>query len=632
MTKQSKGSGAKLISRLKELMRQRGWSQKELAGRVGVCQSTIGRILTHDKVSGGGISEETRKKVDDFLRQQGKETRNVNAEAPLHEILQEQRRLDMSYETLEKKLQAETRLATVVFLDLVWSTGYRCKHGGVKALRKAHRHNLVVSEHIARHDGRVVKWLGDGVMGVFEGDKHAWRGFRAALDAIKALCDENRAKHADPRDEERIITRVGLCSGEVHFLTVPNSSTKTGKPGITQPVTLKDPIGTPADLSARLQSLAGDEVVLMDLPTFEQVFEGGLTDLPERLVELRTDHARETTYHPRTAACWAKDDCLEFAPVEVAAAPVSDVELCEIAKKQLSGDPHVFVYEPVECNVNGWKKEVKAMAVSHEPCLLPVKQVVYNPPGFALVENKLRAAKKHLRAGKEDEAIRIYEEVHEHDPRDFRANFRLAQYYRKEGSFDKARNHWTAAKKANPKLPRVWALTAVSHIENYLLMTGAPLPPDDPLRNKDPKRELERAIMDFSRAREFASENFDSQLEQYCTCFLATVRLMRGEPEDLTASQKLVEELDHWPSESDMNDILKTIARVLLCAATASPDEIEKAKASMDQASQRVQELQNFSGDVIQPADLDMLAGRVRDRLTAAFARKVRQARPQTMD
>ena len=202
---------------------------------------------------------------------------------PLYDVLQVQQRLFENLGELHRltdRLKDAKTPATVVFFDLVGSTDFRRNYGEERALPKAIRHNLIVSQCIEGQSGHVVKWLGDGVMGVFhgevEGRNHPYRALCAALQGVEHLREYNGAmkKQADYPPDEEVHTRVGLSAGKVHFVTVghdaPLGDLQTPDASIQhrRPFSFCDPLGGCVDLASRLQSFAEMDVTSLTRTRF----------------------------------------------------------------------------------------------------------------------------------------------------------------------------------------------------------------------------------------------------------------------------------------------------------------------------------------------------------------------------
>ena len=166
---------------------------------------------------------------------------------------------------IQEILTEQQKEATIVFFDLVNSSAFRQNYGANEALMKAKTHNIIVSHEIMENGGKVVKWLGDGVMGVFSNDGHIWAGLRAALSAIKSLKKHNKDYYKKKSDSyKHMLTRVGISSGPVQYLSV-----QAEEEGIV--LTSDDPMGDCVDLAARLQSFAETSVILLDKETYKSI-------------------------------------------------------------------------------------------------------------------------------------------------------------------------------------------------------------------------------------------------------------------------------------------------------------------------------------------------------------------------
>src|SRR5688572_6600452 len=86
------------------------------------------------------------------------------SEKPISQLIVERHLKD------SEALLKEAVEGCVMFVDLVGSTDFKQNHSPGEGLAKAHLHNLVVTQQILKCGGRVVKYIGDAVMGFFEGD------------------------------------------------------------------------------------------------------------------------------------------------------------------------------------------------------------------------------------------------------------------------------------------------------------------------------------------------------------------------------------------------------------------------------------------------------------------------------
>lgn len=94
-------------------------------------------------------------------------------------------------------------LATVLFTDIVDSTGRAAELGDGRWRSLLERHDAVVREEVQRHRGRFVKSLGDGALAVFDGPSRA-------IDAASAIRDRLA--------ELGLEIRAGLHTGECEIL------------------------------------------------------------------------------------------------------------------------------------------------------------------------------------------------------------------------------------------------------------------------------------------------------------------------------------------------------------------------------------------------------------------------------
>jgi class 3 adenylate cyclase len=94
-------------------------------------------------------------------------------------------------------------LVTVLFTDLVGSTELLSRAGDDDAQRIFRAHHDLLAETAAAHGGEEVKWLGDGLMVVFD----------SVADALSAAIAMQQAARR-PVEGEQLAIRVGLNAGE----------------------------------------------------------------------------------------------------------------------------------------------------------------------------------------------------------------------------------------------------------------------------------------------------------------------------------------------------------------------------------------------------------------------------------
>jgi class 3 adenylate cyclase/tetratricopeptide (TPR) repeat protein len=98
--------------------------------------------------------------------------------------------------------------ATVLFTDLVGSTELRGRLGEEAAEELRRRHDRLLAEAVERHNGQVVKGLGDGIMATFSGAADAVAAAVAIQQAVDRLSRSGKAPMP-------LAVRVGLSAGDV---------------------------------------------------------------------------------------------------------------------------------------------------------------------------------------------------------------------------------------------------------------------------------------------------------------------------------------------------------------------------------------------------------------------------------
>ena len=101
--------------------------------------------------------------------------------------------------------------ACILFADLVGSTEFKRDHPVIEGLGKTVLHNRLAENAIVQHYGNAVKYLGDGVMGIFRGPDCGRNAISAGLDLILGIDQENKKRGLGfPRD---LNTKVGVHHG-----------------------------------------------------------------------------------------------------------------------------------------------------------------------------------------------------------------------------------------------------------------------------------------------------------------------------------------------------------------------------------------------------------------------------------
>ncbi|MEO9322103.1 adenylate/guanylate cyclase domain-containing protein [Nocardioides sp. C4-1] len=107
------------------------------------------------------------------------------------------------------ELGGETRVASVLFVDLVGSTSYATRHSPAEVVEMLNRFFGVVVDEVDRHHGLVNKFIGDAVLAVFGApvpdDDHAAH----ALAAARAMARRLEA------EVDEVGAGIGVATGEV---------------------------------------------------------------------------------------------------------------------------------------------------------------------------------------------------------------------------------------------------------------------------------------------------------------------------------------------------------------------------------------------------------------------------------
>lgn len=102
-------------------------------------------------------------------------------------------------------LKPEPAHRAIMFTDIVGSTEMTARLGDVAATELVRAHDALVRRALARHNGREVKHLGDGIMASFESTS-------AAVECARAI--QNSFERYNRASAEPIHIRIGLDCGE----------------------------------------------------------------------------------------------------------------------------------------------------------------------------------------------------------------------------------------------------------------------------------------------------------------------------------------------------------------------------------------------------------------------------------
>jgi class 3 adenylate cyclase len=155
-----------------------------------------------------------------------------------------------------REVTGERRHLTVLFCDLVGSTGIAAQLDPEEWRELLAGYHRAAAESITRHGGHVAKYLGDGVMAYFgwpeAHDNDAERAARAGLAILDAI-----AKLNEQPGRPTLAARVGIDSGSVVV------GVGAGKDA--------DVFGDAPNIAARVQEAAAPDTVLLTVDTHRLV-------------------------------------------------------------------------------------------------------------------------------------------------------------------------------------------------------------------------------------------------------------------------------------------------------------------------------------------------------------------------
>jgi class 3 adenylate cyclase/tetratricopeptide (TPR) repeat protein len=167
----------------------------------------------------------------------------------IEEILREKDRLD---QLIKEKFKKQV---TVLFTDICGYTQYMDTKGDIVGRGMLQKHNDIVLPIIEKHEGVIIKTIGDAVMATFSTPLAA---VKASIAIQDGLYEYNRKiEHAD-----RIHVKIGINMGEALMDET-------------------DVFGDAVNVASRIQSQAGKDQILISRNVYEQV--GGSEDILCRL-------------------------------------------------------------------------------------------------------------------------------------------------------------------------------------------------------------------------------------------------------------------------------------------------------------------------------------------------------------
>ncbi|UCD89611.1 MAG: adenylate/guanylate cyclase domain-containing protein, partial [Desulfobacterales bacterium] len=155
------------------------------------------------------------------------------------EILGERERLD---QIIQHKFKKQV---TILFTDICGYTQYMETRGDISGRAMLQKHNNIVMPAIERHEGVVIKTIGDAVMATFSSPLQA---VKASVNIQKGLYEHNRKAE----DSDKICVKIGINTGEALMDEA-------------------DVFGDAVNVAARIQSQAGKDQILISRTVYDQV-------------------------------------------------------------------------------------------------------------------------------------------------------------------------------------------------------------------------------------------------------------------------------------------------------------------------------------------------------------------------
>jgi class 3 adenylate cyclase/tetratricopeptide (TPR) repeat protein len=155
------------------------------------------------------------------------------------EILGERERLDQII------LEKFKKQVTILFTDICGYTQYMETRGDISGRAMLQKHNNIVMPAVERHEGVVIKTIGDAVMATFPSSQLA---VKASVDIQKGLNEYNLKAEAS----NEIHVKIGINTGEAIMDEA-------------------DVFGDAVNVAARIQSQAGKDQILVSRSVYDQV-------------------------------------------------------------------------------------------------------------------------------------------------------------------------------------------------------------------------------------------------------------------------------------------------------------------------------------------------------------------------
>jgi class 3 adenylate cyclase len=192
---------------------------------------------------------------------------------------------------LDEVRKGYMRRVTILFLDLRHYTFFAEIRDPEAVLSTLNEMFYEVTRIITRNDGNVDKFIGDGLMAVFESDtterKNAANALEASVEIMKFMKDFNSSRYR--KHQEEFYLGIGLNSGEVVF----------GNVGVENLMMNFTAIGDVVNVAARLASHEQNNLIALSEDTYKLVYRKlkPYTVSKQEEVELRGRREPVTYYH-----------------------------------------------------------------------------------------------------------------------------------------------------------------------------------------------------------------------------------------------------------------------------------------------------------------------------------------------
>ncbi len=188
---------------------------------------------------------------------------------------------------IDEELRRHKAKLTVLFTDVVGSTGYFDRYGDTAGLLLLHRHDHLVITAVEEFQGRVIKTIGDSVMAEFPEPQLA---VVAAIEIQRRLFEQNQKR----AESERLHVRAGINAG-VSF--------RRGS----------DLLGDAVNVASRLTKLSGPGQILVSRSVWEATLDSDIWYKPIGRTSLEGKAETEEIYE----VIWTDSDVYEQLRTEL---------------------------------------------------------------------------------------------------------------------------------------------------------------------------------------------------------------------------------------------------------------------------------------------------------------------------